>query len=223
MTVYAYARVSTIQQANDGDSLDAQVKQVLGYASSRGLELLEDAVFVERGVSSGQEFGSRPAGAKLLASLSSGDIVIFPKLDRGFRYTRYALNVLHALKEKGVSVHSIDLGGDVTGNGVGAIIFTILSAFATFERERIASRISEVKQMRKAQGYFVGGRRGFGFDVVDGRKVPNEYEQGLIDVMRERRDAGESLLSIHRWLNSEQGVRLAYSSMRSLLIENSKI
>lgn len=217
MTVYAYARVSTLQQANDGDSLDAQVKQVLGYASSRGLELNDEAVFVERGVSGGQEFGSRPAGSKLLASLGAGDIVIFPKLDRGFRNTRDALNVLHTLKEKGVSVHSIDLGGDVTGNGVGAIIFTILSAFATFERERIASRISEVKQMRKAQGYFVGGRRGFGFDVVDGIKVPNEAEQGLIAEMKAMREAGSSLLAIHRWLTQEQGVKLAYSSLRLAL------
>lgn len=214
MTVFAYARVSTVQQANDGDSLDAQVKQVLGYASSRGLELLEKDVFVERGVSGGQEFNSRPEGSRLLASLGSGDIVIFPKLDRGFRNTRDALNVLHTLKEKGVSVHSIDLGGDVTGNGVGAIIFTILSAFATFERERIASRISEVKQMRKAQGYFVGGRRGFGFNVVDGKKVPNKAEQRLIKEMRAMRESGSSLLAIHRWLNDERGVKLAYSSIR---------
>jgi hypothetical protein len=34
--------------------------------------------------------------------------------------------------------------------------------------------------MRKAQGYFVSGQRAFGFDVVDGKKVPNEAEQGLI-------------------------------------------
>lgn len=219
MTVYAYARVSTLQQANDGDSLEAQVKQVQGYASSRGLELQDDAVFVEKGVSGGQEFASRPAGSKLLASLGAGDIVIFPKLDRGFRNTRDALNVLHTLKEKGVSVHSIDLGGDVTGNGVGAIIFTILSAFATFERERIASRISEVKQMRKAQGYFVGGRRAFGFDVVDGIKVPNETEQTLIAEMKAMRDAGSSLLAVHRWLTGEMGVKLAYSSMRMALIQ----
>lgn len=218
MTVYAYARVSTLQQANDGDSLEAQVKQVLGYASSRGLELHEDGVFVEKGVSGGQEFGSRPAGSRLLASLSSGDIVIFPKLDRGFRNTRDALNVLHTLKEKGVSVHSIDLGGDVTGNGVGAIIFTILSAFATFERERIASRISEVKQLRKSQGYFVGGRRGFGFDVVDGMKVPNGTEQTLIAEMKTMREAGSSLLAIHRWLTGEKGVKLAYSSMRQAFL-----
>jgi putative DNA-invertase from lambdoid prophage Rac len=214
MAVFAYARVSTLTQAEDGDSLETQVRQVLVYASSRGLELNESDVFVERGVSGGQEFGSRPAGSKLLASLQSGDIVIFPKLDRGFRNTRDALNVLHSLKECGVSVHSIDLGGDVTGNGVGAIIFTILSAFATFERERIASRISEVKQFRKAQGYFVGGRRGFGFDVIDGKKVPNEAEQKMISEMKTMRSAGQSLLSIHRWLNEGQGVKLAYSSMR---------
>jgi len=218
MTVYAYTRVSTLTQAQDGDSLEAQVRQVLAYASSRALELSESDVFVERGVSGGQEFGSRPAGSKLLASLQSGDIVIFPKLDRGFRNTRDALNVLHTLKEKGVSVHSIDLGGDVTGNGVGAIIFTILSAFATFERERIASRISEVKQMRKAQGYFVGGRRAFGFDVVDGKKVPNEAEQRLITEMKAMRDAGASFLAIQCWLNEEQNVKLGYSAIRSIFI-----
>ena len=88
------------------------------------------------------------------------------------------------------------------------------SAFATFERERIASRISEVKQMRKAQGYFVGGRRAFGFDVVDGKKVPNEAEQALIAEMKAKRETGSSLLAIHRWLTGEMGVKLAYSSMR---------
>ncbi len=219
MTVFAYARVSTQTQAEEGDSLETQVRQVLAYASSRALELSESNVFVERGVSEGQEFGSRPAGSKLLAFLHSGDIVIFPKLDRGFRNTRDALNVLHALKEKGVSVHSIDLGGDVTGNGVGAIIFTILSAFATFERERIASRISKVKQMRKAQGCFVGGRRGFGFNVVEGKKVPNEAEQKLIEEMRVMRSAGQTITSIHRWLNTEQRVKLAYSSLRTALVK----
>jgi putative DNA-invertase from lambdoid prophage Rac len=218
MTVFAYTRVSTLTQAEEGDSLEAQVRQVLAYAASRALVLNESDVFVERGVSGGQEFGSRPAGSKLLAALQSGDIVIFPKLDRGFRNTRDALNVLHTLKEKGVSVHSIDLGGDVTGNGVGAIIFTILSAFATFERERIASRISEVKQMRKSQGYFVGGRRGFGFDVVDGKKVPNEAEQKLIEEMKAMRLEGQSLLSIHRWLTGVKGVKLAYSSLRMTLL-----
>lgn len=217
MTVYGYVRVSTIQQANEGDSLEAQIKQVTSYALSRGLSLDESCVFVERGVSGGLEFNSRPEGSKLLEVIQRGDILIFPKLDRGFRNTRDALNTLHLLKEKGASVHSIDLGGDVTGNGVGAIIFTILSAFASFERERIASRISEVKQMRKSQGYYVGGRRGFGFNVVDGKKVPNNKEQKLITEMKKKKANGESVLSIYRWLNGEKGMRLNYSSLRLLI------
>ena len=218
MTIYGYVRVSTIQQAKEGDSLESQIRQVLSYSLSRGVELNENDVFVEKGVSGGSEFESRPEGSKLLEIVKSGDVLIFPKLDRGFRNTRDALNTLHLLKEKGCSVHSIDLGGDVTGNGMGAIIFTILSAFASFERERIASRISEVKQMRKAQGYFVGGRRGFGFNVVDGKKVPNRKEQKLIAEMKKKKANGESMLAIHGWLNNEVGVRLNYSSLRNLLL-----
>ncbi len=218
MTVFGYVRVSTVQQVKEGDSLESQVKQVLSYSLSRGLELNENDVFIEKGISGGSEFNSRPEGSRLFQKLKSGDVVVFPKLDRGFRNTRDALNTLHLLKEKGVTVHSIDLGGDVTGNGVGAIIFTILSAFASFERERIASRISEVKQMRKSQGYFVGGRRGFGFDVVDGKKVPNNKEQKLIVEMKKKKSNGESMLAINKWLNREVGVKLAYSSMRQVLI-----
>lgn len=220
MAVYGYVRVSTAQQANEGDSLEAQIRQVTSYATSRGLDLTESDVFVERGVSGGSEFANRPEGSRLLEVIASGDVLIFPKLDRGFRNTRDALNTLHLLKERGVSVHSIDLGGDVTGNGVGAIIFTILSAFASFERERIAARISEVKQMRKAQGFYVGGRRGFGYDVVEGRKVPNGTEQALLSQMKSMKAAGASLRSIHKWLNDDQGVKLAYSSMRLALLND---
>lgn len=134
-------------------------------------------VFIEKGVSGGDEFISRPQGSLLMSVLTSGDALIFPKLDRGFRNTRDALNTLHSLKELGVSVHSIGLGGDVTGNGMGAIIFTILSAFATFEKERIVTRIKEVRQHRKAEGYFVGGCRIFDYYVVDSRLTYNEEDK----------------------------------------------
>ena len=68
--------------------------------------------------------------------------------------------------------------------------------------------------MSKAQGYFVGGRRVFGFYVVNGRKVQNRTEQELIAEMKAMREAGSSLLAIHRWLTLDKGVKLAYSSMR---------
>lgn len=51
MAVFAYVRVSTVSQVEEGNSLDAQTTQVMSYAVSRGLKLTLDGVFVEKGVS----------------------------------------------------------------------------------------------------------------------------------------------------------------------------
>jgi putative DNA-invertase from lambdoid prophage Rac len=147
----------------------------------------------------------------------AGDMVIFPKLDRAFRNTRNALNVLHDLKGRGISVHFIDLGGDVTGNGVGAIVFTILSAFATFERERIATRIREVKQMKKAQGKFTGGRSAFGFDVIEGVKVPREDEQVVIRQMAKMREAGATYRQLADWMAATQERKMTFMGVKKTL------
>jgi DNA invertase Pin-like site-specific DNA recombinase len=218
MTIYGYTRVSTVKQANEGESLETQKRQIIGYAESKGWNLGCESIFVEKGVSGGIEFNCRPEGNKLLHVLEAGDILVIPKLDRAFRSTRDAMNVLHFLKEKAISVHSLDMG-EVTGSGVGAIIFTILSAFASFERDRVATRIKEVKERRRADGYFVGGRRGFGFNVIDGRKVPNIEEQKLLKQMKKMRERGVTLKDIHLWLTEVKGVPLAYSSLRCRLLD----
>lgn len=222
MNVYGYVRVSTLTQAREGESLEAQRRQVTSYAVSKGFELPETNVFVEAGVSGSTEFQDRPEGAKLFDVVRAGDLVIFPKLDRAFRNTRNALNVLHELKGRGVSVHFIDLGGDVTGNGVGAIVFTILSAFATFERERIATRIREVKQLKKAQGKFTGGRRAYGYDVVDGVKVPRQDEQAVIGQMRAMRDAGEGYRQIAEWMTDTQDRKMTFMGVKRTLFQDSE-
>ena len=53
--------------------------------------------------------------------------MITAKLDRMFRSALDALDVLGGLQKRGVSLHMIDLGGDVTGNGISKLVFTILS------------------------------------------------------------------------------------------------
>lgn len=218
MAIFGYVRVSTITQAREGESLEAQRRQVISYAASKGLELPVENVYIEAGVSGGTEFQDRPEGAKLFNLVQSGDMVIFPKLDRAFRNTRNALNVLHELKGKGVQVHFIDLGGDVTGNGVGAIVFTILSAFATFERERIAARIREVKQLKKSQGKFTGGRRAFGYEIVDCVKVPREDEQAVIREMQQMRSGGAGYREIAEWMASTQERKMTFMGVKRVLL-----
>ena len=217
MAVYGYARVSTLTQAREGESLEAQKRQILSYAISKGLELNEESIFIEAGISGGVEFSNRPEGAKLTEIVTQGDIIIFPKLDRAFRNTRNALNVLHEMKERAVHVHFIDLGGDVTGNGIGAIIFTILSAFATFEKERIATRIREVKQIKKSQGKFTGGKAGFGYEVINGVKAPKKDEQKVISEMRKLKTRGKSYRYIATWLEKNKGVKMTFMGVRNLV------
>jgi DNA invertase Pin-like site-specific DNA recombinase len=217
MTTYGYVRVSTLTQVKEGDSLEAQKRQVVSYASSKGYTLDDLNVFIEKGVSGGLGFEDRPEGSRLHLMLQEGDILIFPKLDRAFRNTRNALNILHELKGRKVSVHFIDLGGDVTGNGIGAIVFTILSAFATFEKERIATRIREVKQMKKSEGKFVGGRRPYGYEVIEGFKQPKTEDQATIKEMKRMRSQGISYRDIAIWILDQTGKQMSHVTVRSIL------
>lgn len=223
MAVFGYVRVSTLTQAREGESLEAQRRQVTSYAASKALELPECNVFVEAGVSGSVEFAMRPEGKRLVELVQAGDMIIFPKLDRAFRNTRDALNVLHEMKAKGVHVHFIDLGGDVTGNGIGAIVFTILAAFATFERERIATRIREVKQIKKAQGKFTGGKRAYGYEVVDGVKVARFEEQQVIAEMHALRESGMSYRDIAAWANENRQLNMTFMGIRHVLNVQSSI
>jgi DNA invertase Pin-like site-specific DNA recombinase len=78
---FGYARVST-----DGQTLEAQL-EVAGAGWSAG------RVFQEKVSGAKRE---RPQLARLLASLSPGDVVLVTRLDRLARSTRDLLNVLGA-------------------------------------------------------------------------------------------------------------------------------
>ncbi len=218
MNIYGYARVSTIQQATEGESLETQKKIIIGYAQSKGLEINPDNIFVEAGVSGSVEFRKRHEGSRLFSTLNPGDMLIIPKIDRGFRNIRDALNSLHDLKQRNVSVHFIDLGGDATTNGISQVIFTILGAFADFERERISQRISEVKQQQKANRFWTGGQPPFGYRVNDeGRLEPNPEQADALAAIFRWKEEGYSLREISDKLDREFGVKLTFMSVKNSL------
>ena len=116
MRVFGYSRVSTSEQADEGASLAAQQQQIAGYAMMKGWTVAEH--FVERAVSGSTPLADRPEGKRLLSTIGRGDVVVSAKLDRAFRSAADALAVLEELKDQGVGLHLIDLGGDVCGNGI---------------------------------------------------------------------------------------------------------
>ena len=214
MAVYGYTRVSTDRQADEGESLGAQQRVIEGYALMHGFSV--DQVFVERGVSGSKPLGERPEGGKLLATLESGDIVITPKLDRMFRSALDALDVLEQIKKRGVSLHMIDLGGDTTGNGISKLVFTILSAVAEAERDRIRERIRDVKADQRSRQRYLGGIVPFGWRVVDGELVEVPEQQAAINRAKEMRAEGMSLRAIAAAL-SNQGIRISHEGVKRIV------
>lgn len=199
MRVFGYSRVSTAEQADEGASLAAQQKQIAGYAMMKGWEVTEH--FVERGVSGSVPFVDRPEGKRLLGVVAKGDAIVTSKLDRAFRDARDALTVLEELKAQGVGLHMIDLGGDVIGNSVSKMVFTILAAVAEGERDRLREPIRDAKRHLSSQGIFSGGKRPYGYDIILGgddvrRLVPIAAEMAVIARMKAMRKDGASLREI---------------------------
>jgi len=215
LAVYGYCRVSTLKQANEGESLDVQRRQLRGYAEMHALVL--DDIVVEEGVSGSTPVSERAKGGPLFAKLRKGDVLIAPKLDRLFRSALDALMVVEDLRKRGVALHLLDLGGDISGNGLSKLFLTIAAAFAEAERDRIRERIGQVKADQKARGRYLGGILPFGYRRGEsGELVPHEAEQAAIREMIALRARGTPLRAISDAMRA-RGFKISHEGVAGIL------
>jgi putative DNA-invertase from lambdoid prophage Rac len=193
--VFGYVRVSTDNQAEFGASLGDQQERVDAYAKSMGLSM--NRVFVEAGISGGKGFSTRPKGTELDSQLRPGDIVVATKLDRMFRSASDALRVVEDWQRRGIHLFLMDIGGDVTGNGVAKLVFSILAAVAEMERSRLSERVRSVKQHLTKQGRFTGGKLAVGFAITpDGRMASTKQWSVAVALMNQLRLEGTTYAAI---------------------------
>jgi putative DNA-invertase from lambdoid prophage Rac len=206
---------ATSRQASEGESLDVQRRQIEGYAHMHGLTL--DDVIVEEGVSGSVPVVERLKSGELFARLKKGDVVIAPKLDRLFRSALDALTTVEDLRQRGVSLHLLDLGGDILGNGLSKLFLTIAAAFAEAERDRIRERVGQVKADQKARGRYLGGIVPFGFRRgADGDLVAHEAEQEAIREIVALRAQGRPLRAIADAVRAK-GVKISHEGVARVL------
>jgi DNA invertase Pin-like site-specific DNA recombinase len=212
---YGYCRVSTLDQSENGESLGVQQRQIEGWCHMQGLAL--DALYVERAVSGSVPVSERPEGKRLWAQLQRGDTIIAPKLDRLFRSALDALQTVEALRDRGVSLVLLDLGGDISGNGLSKFFLTIVAAFAEVERDRIRERVRQTKQDQRARGRYCGGIIPFGMCVDEnGALVPMPELQPAIAEMRRLHAEGLSLRKIEAAMRAS-GVLISYAGVASVV------
>jgi len=216
MTIYGYVRVSTSRQT-EGDSLDTQQRQLDGYAMQHGWTLAQ--VFRED-VSGSVPLAERVEGAKLLALVKPGDAIVAAKLDRVFRSALDALQMVEELQRRRVSLHLLDLGGDVSGNGMSKLFLTIAAAFAEAERARIRERVSQAKRDQRQQGRYLGGKVPFGFKVgKDGKLVEDAAEQAIILHARDLRAKGATLRAVQAAIDVQHDRALSLDALHRVLGE----
>lgn len=206
-SVLGYVRVSSQEQADNGQSLEAQAERITAYCSLRNLDLVD--LVVDAGVSGGTPINSRDGGRKVLEALKNGQAsgVVAVKLDRLFRSASDCLATVDSWDKAGVALHLVDMGGQTldTSTSTGKMFLTMMAGFAEFERAIIGERTSAVLQSKKARGEATGGAIAYGFRLAsDGVRVEkNASEQATIKRALELDAEGLSLRAIASALEAE--------------------
>ena len=143
--VYGYARVSTMGQAKDGNSLDAQKAALIAAGAT---EIYVDTI-------TGTKM-NRPEFDRLKALMKGGDTLIVTKLDRFARTVGQASELITELIDRRITVKVLNLGV-LDNSSTSVLMRNVLLAFAQFERDMIVERTQEGRAIaRTKEGYREG-------------------------------------------------------------------
>ena len=135
-----YARVSTV-----GQSLDEQRDKLTRANCSK--------IFEEKITGKKRD---RPELTRLLEYVRDGDTLIITKLDRLARNTLHLHAIAEELERKGVDFIVLDQPQIDTTSSLGRLLFSVLGAVASFERDLINERTEEGKVRARAKGVKFG-------------------------------------------------------------------
>ena len=164
--VIIYARVSTREQ-----NIDMQITDLHQYAEVRKLKVVSEYIDYASGAKT-----DRVNYKKLFDDVRKrrADVVLVWKFDRFARSTRELINALEEFNNLGVDFISYKENID-TSTPAGKILFTMISAFAEFERAIIRERVIAGMEKAKAKGARIGRPKIPPFTI---EKVLEMKEQG---------------------------------------------
>jgi len=145
--VIIYARVSTKEQ-----NVDMQLSDLKSYAELRRLNVVEVYIDYASGAKS-----DRVNYQKLFNDVRKRktEVVLVWKFDRFARSTKELINALEEFNSLGVDFISYKENVD-TSTPAGKILFTMISAFAEFERSIIRERVIAGMEKARVRGVRIG-------------------------------------------------------------------
>lgn len=160
--IHGYARVSTKGQAKDGNSLEAQEKEIL--------ERYENAKIYKEAYTGTTT--DRPIFNDIINQIKENDMIVVTKLDRLARNTVEGIQIVKEIFKKKASVHVLNVGL-LEDTAMGQFFITTLLAVAELERNQIVERTQTGKAMAKANAQAKGEK------FIEGR--PEKFDAMQIE------------------------------------------
>ena len=179
-----YMRVSTVGQAQEGDSLAAQRDALIAYINAHP-DMVLAGEYQDDGIS-GQKWAQRDELQRLLADVESGklDMILCTKMDRLHRSLKNFLTMQEILDKHGVTWLAIWEPMYDTSTPAGQLIINQMMSFAQFEAQNTGARIRQVMAYKVSQGQVISGNAIVGYRIEDKRLVPDENVPSVQEAFR---------------------------------------
>jgi site-specific DNA recombinase len=224
--ILGYCRVSTIDQAREGISLETQEEKIKEYAKQRGVPI--KAIYRDEGISGGNLL-ARPAMKQLILDVKARDYVVVLSISRLSRNLADGLEMEQKIRNKKAHLVVLDMGID-TNTAVGRMIFQVMGATAEHERsatiERVSMNMGYLASIGKLRSKPQYGWK-CGDNKIDFIQIPEE--QAVIEKIRKLRHDHPTLTAaaIARILDDDKApLRRAkrwYPSAVSRIMERNEI
>jgi len=145
-----YARVST-----DKQSVENQLNELRTVANRMGYVIIQE--YVDKGISGAKSRVDRPSLDLMMKDAVRGrfDMVMCWSIDRLGRSLQNLIEILNELQSVKVDLYFLQQAID-TSSPMGKMIFSILGALGSYERELIKERVIAGQQRAKSEGKHIG-------------------------------------------------------------------
>jgi site-specific DNA recombinase len=181
MNAYAYIRVSTSRQEEEGMSLPVQEDRIRKFCEFKGWKVAK--VFVESGATA-TTVDRRPALERAVqATCASKGVLVFYDLSRVARNELDAGLLARRIDDAGSHFASVTEPFDSTA--VGKLMFAMMAAFAAFNSRQSGEKIALSNQRTvKLKGYRTNGPQPAGYRLEAGKRVECPREREVITTAR---------------------------------------
>lgn len=219
MKVALYVRVSTEEQAEEGYSIEGQIKTLTDYCNKNDFVIAQ--IYKDEGLSG--KSTDRLGLQSLLSDCTNGSFqkVLVWKISRLARKQLDFLNIIEIFKQNNINFFSLSEAID-DSTPTGTAMLQMMGTFAELERNQIVENVKMGMNQRAREGKWNGGSI-LGYNCENKRLIINENEANIVRRIFYLYISGKGYKAIAHQLNREgyktkRKKEFSITSVRTILL-----